>query len=181
MNDVLKHLSTYVFCLLCLVISGTAFAMGTPPQKSGKPAESTANAVMLKVDDLRAEPDIKSAGLLRLEKGLRVNLLSSQGGWSQIVSAGKKGWVRVLSVSADRRDGIELSDLGALGKTPQGKVVAVAGARGLDEETLSVASYSAAEIERLLTYAMDRSAAEQFARAAGLQVRAMPYMDAPKQ
>lgn len=180
MSTALKSMIAYGLGMLCLAFSAAVVAMGTPPQKAGKPAETSTNATMLKADDMRAAPDSNAAGLLHLEKGARVNLLSGQGGWSQIASAGKKGWVRVLSVSADKRDGIELSDLGALGKTPQGKVVAVAGARGLDEENLSTAIYNAAEIERLSTYAMDRGAAEQFALAAGLQARAMPYIDAPR-
>jgi hypothetical protein len=119
--------------------------------------------------------------LARVEKGARVRLLATQAGWRQISSTGKTGWVRVLSLSADANTGVEWTDLAALGKTPQGKVVGVAGVRGLDEETLKSASYNEAEIQFLNTFAMSRSEAEQFAQAAGLHGRALSYLDSNKQ
>lgn len=179
MNRDLKGLLPYTLAMVCLFQSGAASAMATPPQKSARSAEAGADAVMLKADVLRAAPDAASAQLLHLEKGARVRLLASQGGWSQLAGGGKIGWVRVLSVSSHARESIGLSDLGALGKTPQGKVVAVAGARGLDEENLKRANYDPLEVERLHGYAISRAEAEQFALAAGLQARAMPYFSAP--
>ncbi len=179
MNHDLKSGLPFALAMVCLFQSAAAPAMGTPPQKSARSAEAGVDAVMLQADALRAAPDAASAVLLHLEKGTRVRLLASQGGWSQLASAGKIGWVRVLAVSSHARDRIELSDLGALGKTPQGKVVAVAGARGLDEENLKIASYDPLEVERLHGYAISRAEAEQFALAAGLQARALPYFSAP--
>jgi hypothetical protein len=70
--------------------------------------------------------------------------------------------------------------LGALGKKPQGNVVAVAGTRGLDEKQLSLAKYDAAEVERLRGYVISRQEAEQFAQAAGLRALDMFYIAAPK-
>jgi len=177
------------FCLIArwlglagLVVSGSLLAMGTPPQKPAKSvSEAGANAVMLKTDELRVAPDSGANVLARVEKGARVRLLATQGGWRQISSAGKTGWVRVLSLSADAASSVAWSDLEALGKTPQGKVVAVAGARGLDEEMLKTAVYSEAELQFLHTFAMSRGEAEQFAQAAGLQARTLSYLDAPKQ
>jgi len=173
--------------LLGLVVSGSLLAMGTPPQKPARSvSEAAANASMLKTDELRVAPDAGANVLARVEKGARVRLLATQGGWRQISSAGKTGWVRVLSLSVDAASvdaasGVAWSDLEALGKTPQGKVVAVAGARGLDEETLKTAVYSEAELQFLHTFAMSRGEAEQFAQAAGLQARTLSYLEAPKQ
>jgi len=165
-----------------LVVSGSLLAMGMPPQKPARSvSEAGANAVMLKADELRAAPDAGANVLARVEKGARVRLLASQGGWRQISILGKTGWVRVLSLSADAQSSGAWSDLEALGKTPQGKVVAVAGARGLDEETLKTAVYSESELQFLHTFAMSRGEAEQFAQAAGLQARTLSYLDAPKQ
>jgi hypothetical protein len=179
MNKEMKCGVAIALGLAGLLLSGFVLAMATPPQKPAPATSATANAVMLKADELRAAPDLKSAALARIEKGIRVRLLASQNGWSQISGVGKTGWVRVLSVSADARDSIEISDLGSLGKTPQGKVVGVAGVRGLDEENLRQASYNAAEIERLHGFAVSRAEAEQFARASELRVRAMSYIEAP--
>lgn len=165
----------------CLLLAGPVSGMATPPQKPTQSVAAGSNAVMLKTDELRAAPDSKSTLLLRVEKGSQVRLLSSQGGWSQISSVGHTGWVRVLSVRKQGNDVIELSDLGALGKKPQGKVVAVAGTRGLDEKQLSLAKYDAAEVERLRGYAISRREAEQFAQASGLHARDMSYIAAASQ
>ncbi len=168
--------------VVVVAVSSSLLAMGTPPQKPTRSAsETSSNAVMLKADALYAAPDVGANVLARLDKGARVRLLATQGGWRQVDSAGKTGWVRLLSISADVKSGVGLSDLEALGKTPQGKAVAVAGVRGLDEEMLKTAQYNAAEIQLLDAYAMSRADAEQFAQAAGLQARALPYLDATKQ
>ncbi len=168
--------------VVAAAVSSSLLAMGTPPQKPAKNvSETPSNAVMLKADALYATPDVGANVLARLEKGARVRLLATRGGWRQVDSAGKTGWVRLLSIGADARNGVGLSDLEALGKTPQGKAVAVAGVRGLDEEMLKTALYNAAEIQLLDTYAMSRAEAEQFAQAAGLQARALPYLDSTKQ
>jgi hypothetical protein len=178
----LTHASFWLIALCgmaALVTSSTLLAMGTPPQKPAQsPVDPNSNAVMLKADDLRAAPDVGANVLARLDKGARVRLLATQGGWRQISGAGKTGWVRVLSISADAANGGGLADLEALGKTPQGKVVAVAGVRGLSEETLRTAVYSESELQILAGYAMSRAEAEQYAQAAGLRVRALPYLDA---
>ena len=168
--------------VVAVVVSSSLMAMGTPPQKPTKSvSETSSNAVMLKADALYATPDTGANVLARLEKGARVRLLATQGGWRQVDSAGKTGWVRLLSIGADAKSGVGLSDLEALGKAPQGKAVAVAGVRGLDEEMLKTAVYNAAEIQLLDTYAMSRAEAEQFAQAAGLHARALPYLDSTKQ
>ena len=176
-----SHVLVRVLGWSCLLLASAVSGMATPPQKPTQSVASGSNAVMLKADDLRAAPDSKSTLLLRVEKGAQVRLLVSQAGWSQISSTGHTGWVRVLSVRKLDKDGIELSDLGALGKKPQGKVVAVAGTRGLDEKQLGLASYNAAEIERLHGYVISRQEAEQFARAAELRARDMSYIAAPNQ
>jgi hypothetical protein len=159
--------------------SGATLAMGTPPQKAEKSlSEATSNAVMLKADDVRAEPDVAASALIRADKGTRVLLLGSQGGWSKIGFAGKTGWVRILSVRADAGANVDLSDLGTLGKKPQGKVVGVAGVRGLDEDMLKLASFNEAEMALLQTFSASRQQAEAFAQAVGLQARTVAYLPA---
>lgn len=176
-----RQVASLACALAALIFVGQPLAMGTPPQKPAKLATaSDANAVMLKADAMRQSAQAGASVLAQIDKGVRVRLLRSQDGWSQISESGRTGWVRVLSVRGDAREAIELSDLGDLGKKPQGKVVAVAGVRGLSEENLKAATYAAAEIERLQGYACGRAEAEQFAQAAALQARAMAYLAEPQ-
>lgn len=159
---------------------GLALAMGSPPQKpartAGKPTGSL--SVMLKDEDLKASPDISAKALGHIAKGTSVRVLASQGGWTQIAGNGQTGWVRVLSVRApsSSQAGADLAGLVEAGASPRdsGKVVAVAGVRGLDEETLKSATFSPSEIQLLEGYALGRTEAEQFAQAAGLRARSLP-------
>ncbi|MEW5788643.1 MAG: SH3 domain-containing protein [Pseudomonadota bacterium] len=152
-------------------------AMGTPPQAppaADQPAATGSS--MLKQDDLRAGPDANARILARLAQGQGVKVLASQGGWTQVSAAGQTGWVRVLSVRSPA-GGVGLGEVVA--PREAGKVVAVAGVRGLDEEDLRAARFDGGELRRLDGYALDREEAERFARAAGLLPRTMPYLKGP--
>lgn len=166
--------------LLCLGC-GLACAMGTPPQQTAKTESQPAGnlSVMLKDDDLRAQPDATAPTLGRLAKGSSVRILASQGGWTRVTADGRTGWVRVLSVRSASQSGADLTGLVKAGTAApdSGKVVAVAGVRGLDEESLKSAAFNPAQIQLLDSYALGRAEAEQFAQAAGLRALAVPYLD----
>ena len=142
-----------------------------------------ATGVMTKDEDLRATAGAASAVVGRAAKGARVEILARQGGWTQVSSGGKSGWVRILAVKTDAPSGGG-DALGVLeattSKRDPGKVVAVAGLRGLNEEELKLARFDAGELQLLDRYASNRAEAEQFARAAGLQAASVPYLPNPK-
>jgi hypothetical protein len=165
------------------LVSTLAMAMGTPPQtvQTAERASGTAS-VMLRDDDLRASPDAASKVSGRFAKGMSVRILASQGGWTQVTGNGQTGWVRVLSVRAasSGQAGAGLAGLVEAGTTTRdpGNVVAVAGVRGLDEETLKSTNFNPEEIRLLESYTLGRAEAEQFAQAAGLLARQLPYFKA---
>ena len=177
----LSHILITILGWHCLLLAGSASGLGTPPQKPTQSNAIGSNAVILEADDLRAAPDSNSTMLLRMEKGAQMRLLLSQGAWSQISNAGHTGLVRGFSVRKQGNDGIELSDLAVLVKKPQGKVLAVAWTRGLDEERLSLASNDSAEIELLRCHVISRQEAKQYAQAAELPASDVTYIAAPNQ
>jgi hypothetical protein len=185
MNRVSQRMFSHILITIlgwpCLLLAGSASGMSTLPQKPTQSNAIGSNALILKAYDIRAAPDSNSTMLLGVEKGAQVRLLLSQCGWSQISNAGHTGWVRVLSVRKQGNDGIGLSDLAALVRKPQGKVVAVAGTRGLDEEQFSLASYDSAEIELLRGHVISREEAKQYAQAAELHARDVTYIAEPNQ
>lgn len=163
-----------------------ALAMGTPPQQAARPGEPAARpegvaAVMLRDDELRAAPSTSASVLKRLAKGASVRVVASEGGWTRITAGGASGWVRVLSVRQPGQGGADLAGLVEAGTTARdpGRVVAVAGVRGLDEAVLKAASFNAAELQLLGGYALGRAEAEQFALAAGLRASTLPYLPSP--
>lgn len=165
---------------LLALVPALALAMGTPPRKPAATAPGVPG-VMLREDVLRAEPSATAAGVAKLGKGAQVRVLAGDGGWTQIYTSGKTGWVRILSVKSDIASTPDLRAVVDVGqRAPDaGKVVAVAGARGLDEVELQSARHNPEELALMDAFAASRADAEQFARMAGLAGRDIPHLAKP--
>ncbi len=139
-----------------------------------------ATGTMIKEDEMRASASTSAASVGRAGKGASVEVLNRKGGWTQIRHAGVTGWVRILSVrsSAEAAGGNVLGGIVQMGteRRDPGRVVAVAGLRGLNEEELRGARFNANELTRLDQYSSSRADAEQFARGAGLRSRDVAYI-----
>jgi len=143
-----------------------------------------ASGIMIKDESLKSSANAASAAAGHVAKGANVEILARQGGWTQISSAGKTGWVRILSVKSTAPSGGAGDVLGIVeagtSKRDPGKVVAVAGLRGLNEEELKLAHFNADELMLLDRYKSDRTDALSFARSAGLQAAKVRYLPDPK-
>ncbi len=143
-----------------------------------------ASGTMIKDDELRQGAMASAASNGQVKKGATVEVLARKGGWTQVVSGGVTGWVRILSVktSASNAGGTALGllQMGTARRDPS-RVVAVAGVRGLNEEELRNTRYNATELTRMDQYISSRSDAEQFARSAGLRGIQVAYIDTAKQ
>ncbi|MFN3593334.1 MAG: SH3 domain-containing protein [Thiobacillaceae bacterium] len=142
---------------------------------------------MLRDDHLRGAASATAPVIAQVARGANVEVLGRQGGWTQIRVGGRTGWVRMLSVrtsdTAQRDVGGELAGVIGMGtrQADPGRVVAVAGVRGLTERQLKEARFNAQELERLERYAVSRAEAQAFAREGGLVARAVDYIPAPTQ
>lgn len=146
-----------------------------------------APGLALKDENMLAKPSAASATVGRMAKGAQVEILAKQGGWLQVKSGGTQGWVRLLSVRAGAGgsgDGGLAGVAGVAGavtqKSDPTRVVAVAGVRGLNEEDLKGAQFSAEEIARLDRYAVSRAQATAFAQRSGLKVQAVASLPKPQ-
>lgn len=142
-----------------------------------------ASGEMTKNEELRATASASGAVVAHAAKGASVEILARQGGWTQISSGGKTGWVRILSVrstgqTASAGDVLGVVQAGTSKRDP-GKVVAVAGLRGLNEEELKQAKFNGNELKKLDGYVSTRSDAERFARDAGLKAGTVSYLPSP--
>jgi hypothetical protein len=143
-----------------------------------------APGVMIKDEDLRAAANAGANAVGRVTKGATVEILARQGGWTQISSEGKTGWVRILAVKSSAQGGgagevLGIVEAGTARRDP-GKVVAVAGLRGLNEEELKLARFNPGELLLLDRYASDRVDAERYAREVGLRPQSVAYLPNPK-
>lgn len=89
-------------------------------------------AVVLKSEQLRAEPFIDATVLTALAKDARVDLLQQQGAWSLVKAGNKQGWVRSLSLRVGTGGTDRVAGILALesGRSGTGNAVATLGIRG---------------------------------------------------
>lgn len=145
------------------------------------PAWAT-EGILLRDDILREAAAASAAAVGKAAKGARVVILARQGGWTQVRLANRTGWVRLLSVRADATDprGSGLESVVALTQAREsGKVVAVAGLRGLNEGDLRAAQYNADQMRLLETQAVGTEEARRFAAEAGLTGRVVAHLPGP--
>lgn len=140
---------------------------------------------IIRSSDLMDEPYRDATPIVELEEGASVEILKRKGGWLQIESAGKKGWVRMSKIRkgkapAQPTAGSEASgvlDL-ASGRAGTGNVVSATGVRGLNEEQLKEAKFNAREVEKLESFAVSEQKAIHFAQAAKLVARELEFIPA---
>lgn len=144
-------------------------------------AHAGESGVVIKADELKAEPfrDAKKVGALAA--GDQVDIVKKDGGWLNVKSAKGKGWVRMLSIrrgAAPAKSAAGASGLSSLasGRAGTGKVVATTGIRGLNEEELKAAKYDEAEVKLAESYATSRADAKKFADKGKLKVQKVDYI-----
>jgi hypothetical protein len=163
--------------LLLLIMAITV--VGTLSAQSGSNKSSSGTA--LKADNIRNEPfrDAKIVG--ELEKGDIVTILKRKLGWMQIKSGKGAGWVRMLSISRSGKKKSVYTAEGLLslasGRAGTGKVVLTTGIRGLSEENLKDAKFSAEQLIKLESFQVSRTEAKVFAIRGGLVSRSISYLN----
>lgn len=150
-------------------------------------APAAAQQVTLERDSaLYAEPRLDASQVTQLKLGATGEVIGKQGAWLNLKTAGGSGWlfsfnVRFQSQQAVAGDSGATSTAGRLFGSRRGaSVTSTIGIRGIEEEDLKQASFSADQMKRLESYAATRQAAEQRARATGLAPASVEYMDEKK-
>lgn len=147
----------------------------------------SAPGVALKDENMLSRPNSTSAAVGKMSKGMAVDITAKEGGWFKIKAGSVEGWVRLLSVRAGSGgvggDGLE-GVAGLAGavtqKSDPSRVVAVAGVRGLNEEDLKGARYSAAEMAKLKEYTVTPEKAREFAEKSGLKQQKVAALPNPR-
>lgn len=138
---------------------------------------------VIRADNLKAESSGSAASTDKISPGDQVEIIDRQGGWVKVKLRQTTGWLRLLSVKrgeATKAQGSATDVLKlATGQAGTGQVTAVAGIRGLSEEELKGAKFNPQELSLLKSNSVSAENAQQFASAAGLQVRQVEYLPAP--
>ena len=149
-------------------------------------AMAAQTGTLIKSESLYAAPAGTSARVGSLSRGAQVSVIKRQGGWLQVSSGRSQGWVRLLSVrtgavysSNAGADIVGMAQLATRKRQP-GQIVATAGVRGLNEEDLKEAHYSADGIAHLDRYSVSASLARSFAAQGSLRAVSVVYLPNPQ-
>jgi hypothetical protein len=108
-----------------------------PGARNGKPPVQSAaqSGVVLRNEELRAEPFLDAKVIAPIAKDARVEVLRQQGAWSLVTSAGKQGWMRSLNLRIGVAASGQASGLLALesGRSGGGNAIATLGIRGVSK------------------------------------------------
>ena len=143
---------------------------------------------IIRSSDLMDEPYRDAEPLAELEAGISVEILKRKGGWLQVESEGKSGWVRMSKVRKGKAptEPTAESEAGgvlglASGRAGTGNVVSATGVRGLNEEELKEAEFDAREVKKLESFAISKQKAAQFAEAGKLVTKELAFIPAATQ
>jgi hypothetical protein len=126
-----------------------------------------------------AEPRFDAPRVTTLQRDTQVKVAAQQGLWYQLhMPAGTPGFVRVNDVRMAYAS-VEDSEANLRvlmgGKAGQGRVTETAGVRGIDESDLKSAALDRAQLDAMIGYRVDASAAAAYAREQGWQATSVAY------
>ena len=166
---------------------------------SGSAALAEERAVVIRGGDLKERPFLDAADTGGVAANQPVTILQRQGGWVQVESGGKTGWLRVLNLRMEiaaalpgssaaagngKAKANDRSSLGAgsitnpaslLRTGSSGKTVTT-GVKGVDEEHIRAASVNREQLLILASLAVDPLEASDNAKQSGLKENGVEYL-----
>ena len=146
-------------------------------------ASASESGVAVKSCKVLQEPFADAREIASLKEGDPVDIVTRKGGWLNITTRGKTGWVRMLFVrrgAAGKTSAVTEASgvLGlATGRSGKGNVVAATGVRGLNEEELKSATFNKQEFTKLKTYGTTNTEAQLFAQEGGLRPQKIEFLE----
>ncbi|MCC2636865.1 MAG: type 3 domain protein [Moraxellaceae bacterium] len=139
-------------------------------------------ATLSRADALRDKPFADAKVVVSLATGAKVDILSRNGGWYQVKSGTKSGWVRMLSVRRSTAPaGSSVAGLASVasGRAGTGTVSTTTGVRGLDAQELATAAFNETQVAKAEGFRTSRADAVAFAKAGKLVVRDVKPLPTP--
>lgn len=140
--------------------------------------------LMIRADKLMAQPFIDAANGGAVTANQPVTILGRRGGWANVESKGKKGWVRLLNVRLEPRAGVAgtgkpskstKSPLSLL-QTNSSSQTVTTGIKGMDEEDIRKARVNYAEVDRLNALGITAAQGRSYGERNRLKERKLDYL-----
>lgn len=147
------------------------------------PLHAAESGVVIRADVMRDKPFIDAAEVEKLAANALVTIAARQGGWVQVESGGKTGWVRTLNVrlgSGGTGGGSSLLAASSLYRTGSSGTQVTTGVKGLGEGDITAASPNAGQLAMLNNLRVTPAAASEQATQNGLKTNTVEYLPAGK-
>jgi hypothetical protein len=148
------------------------------------PLHAAESGVVIRADVMRDKPFIDAAEVEKLAANAPVTIAARQGGWVQVESGGKTGWVRTLNVrlgsGGGTGGGSSLLAASSLYRTGSSGTQVTTGVKGLGEGDITAASPNAGQLAMLGNLRVTPAAASEQAAQNGLKTNTVEYLPAGK-
>ena len=136
-----------------------------------------APGTVIRATDLKEKPFTDAASITQLSDNTAVDVLTNQGGWSQVKTRSHTGWVRLLNVRVGKESSGTIFDRGgAVVRTATTKSTATTGAKGLTKEDIAKAKPNPSEVKRLNNFKASPGAISKFASSRRLRAQDVPEL-----
>ncbi len=135
-----------------------------------------APGTVIRATDLKEKPFTDAASITQLSDNTAVDVLTNQGGWSQVKTRSHTGWVRLLNVRVGKESSGTIFDLGGVVRTATTKSTATTGAKGLDKVAIANAKPNPSEVKRLNNFKASPGAISKFASSRRLRAQDVPEL-----
>lgn len=145
------------------------------------PAEAAERGLIIRAGEMVSEPFIDAAKAGPVTANQPVTILEKRGGWTNVESGGRKGWVRTLNIrlEAGARPAGSTGQVASLRTGSSGRTVTT-GVKGLDENDIRNATPDMAQVAQLSSLAVSPAEAQANAAQSGLHQQQVAYLDKGK-
>lgn len=141
------------------------------------PAEAAEKGIIIRTGELMAQPFIDAAKAGPVTANQPVTIVERRGGWTNVESSGKSGWVRTLNIrlEAGQHPTGGTGQTAALRTGSSGRTVTT-GIKGLDEDDIRNASPDAIQVAQLSALSVTPVEARQKAAQSNLKEQNVAYL-----
>lgn len=153
-------------------------------------AEAAEKGLVIRAGDLMTQPFVDAAKSGPVAPGQPVTIIERRGGWANVESNGRSGWIRLLNVRleprpaastpAQRSSGPPASAIAnpiSLLRTGSSRRTVTTGVKGMDEEDIRNASPDPVQLQLLGTLGVDAATARAHAQKSNLKENTIGYLD----
>jgi hypothetical protein len=147
------------------------------------PALAAENGVVIRADVMRDKPFIDAAEVQKVPANAPVTIAARQGGWVEVETGGKTGWIRTLNVrlaGGGTAGGSGLLAASSAFRTGSSGTQVTTGVKGLGESDLNAAVPNQAQLAMLDAQAATPAAASEQAMRNGLKTNQVDYLKGGK-